>query len=201
MTKGRKDDKQNQLQICVDNKMAIYQGPVVNMSQLSGFPPTEKWKALEPQEEVVEGSVNKFDIRASTIEEHEDPTPPKHNFNETFDRPMFKGRSSEGGVCLKGEPQKILMHDHQLTVSSHPDDWLDAMLPTYKDLHKKTTTPHDLSIEMLCTWSNEKYKLMLMGNSVKYPAFTEFNPQDFEQYLYLLFWNGLHPSPQIEWKI
>ena len=49
MPKGRKDDKQNQLQICVDNKMAIYQGPVVNMSQLSGFPQTTKWKVLEPQ--------------------------------------------------------------------------------------------------------------------------------------------------------
>ena len=54
ITKGRKDEKQNQLQICVDNKMEICQGPVVNMSQLSGFPPTAKWKVLEPHEEVVE---------------------------------------------------------------------------------------------------------------------------------------------------
>ena len=52
--KGRKDEKQNQLQICVDKNMAICQGPVVNMYQLSGFPPTVKWKVLEPQEEVVE---------------------------------------------------------------------------------------------------------------------------------------------------
>ena len=54
MPKGSKDEKQNQLQICVDKKMAICQGPVENMSQLSGFPPTSKWKVLEPQEEVVE---------------------------------------------------------------------------------------------------------------------------------------------------
>ena len=54
MPKGRKDENQNQLQICVDNKMEICQGPVVNMSQLSGFPPTAKWKVLEPHEEVVE---------------------------------------------------------------------------------------------------------------------------------------------------
>ena len=40
MPKGRKDEKQNQLQICVDNKMAICQGPVVNISKLSGFTPT-----------------------------------------------------------------------------------------------------------------------------------------------------------------
>ena len=51
--KGRKDEKENQLHICVDNNMEICQGPVVNMSQLSGLPPTVKWKVLEPQEEVV----------------------------------------------------------------------------------------------------------------------------------------------------
>ena len=82
--------------------MEIFQGPVVNIYQLIGFPPTAKWKVLDPQEEVVEEPVNKFDFRATTIEEHEDPTTPKQNFNETFDRPMFKGRSSEGGVRLKG---------------------------------------------------------------------------------------------------
>ena len=100
--KRRKEEKHNQLKICVDNKIKIYQGPVANMSQLSGFTPTAKWKVLEPQEEVVEEPVNEFDFRAPTIEEHEDPTTPNHNFNETFDLPMFKGRSYEGGVHLKG---------------------------------------------------------------------------------------------------
>ena len=40
MQKGRKDETKNHLQIYVDKKMAIYQGHVANMSQLSGFPPT-----------------------------------------------------------------------------------------------------------------------------------------------------------------
>ena len=88
-----------------------------------------------------------------------------------------------------------------MTVYSHPYDWLDAMITTYKHLHKKTTTPHELSIKNLCTWSNEKAKLMLMDTAVKYPTFTEFTPQEFEQYLYLFFWNGLNPSPKIEWKL
>ena len=89
------------------------------------------------------------------------------------------------------------MNNHQLTVSSHPTDWLDAMLPTYKYLHKKTTTPHELSIKKVCTWSNKKAKLILMGTAVKYHTFTEFTHQEFEQYLYLLFWNGMNPSPQM----
>ena len=181
MPKGRKYKKQNQLQICVDNNMEICQGPVVNMSQLSGFPPTAKWKVLDPQEEVVEEPVNEFDFRAPTIEEHEYPTTPKHNFNETFDCPMFKGRSSEGGVCLKEETQARWMHDHHLTVSSHPSDWINSMLPTYKNLSKEKTTLHELSIENLCTWSNEKEKFMLIGTAVKFPTFTEFNTQEFEQ--------------------
>ena len=71
------------------------------------------------------------------------------------------------------------------------------MLPTYKHFHKKTTTPHELSIKKLCTWSNDKEKLMLMGTIVKYLTLTEFTPKEFEQYLYLVFWNGLNPSPQI----
>ena len=141
MPKGRKDEKQNQLQICVYNKMAICQGPVVNMSQLSGFTPTDKWKVLDPKEELVEEPVNELYLRAPTIEEHEYPTTPKNNFNETCDLPMFKGRSSEGGVFFKGEPRARCMHDHQLTVSSHHDDWLDAMLPTYTHLQKKKNSP------------------------------------------------------------
>ena len=89
------------------------------------------------------------------------------------------------------------MHNHQLTVSSYPDGWLDSMIPTYKYLHKKTTTPHELYIKKLCTRSNDKSKLVLMGTAVKYPTFTEFTTQEFEQYLYLFFLNGLNPSPQI----
>ena len=100
--------------------------------------------------------MKEFYFRTPTIEERKDPTTPKHNFNETFDHPMFKGRSSEGGVCLKGETRERWMHNHQLTVSSHTDDWIDAMIDAYKHLHKKTTTSHELSIENLCTWSNKK---------------------------------------------
>ena len=102
MPKGMKEEKQNQLKICVDNKILILQGPVVNMSQLSVFHTTANWKVLEPQQEIVEEPVNEFNFRAPTIEEHEDPTTNKHDFNETFDLPMFKGRSYEGGVHLKG---------------------------------------------------------------------------------------------------
>ena len=96
----------------------------------------------------MEEPVNELDFRDPTIEEHEDPTTPNHNFNETFDPPILKGRSYESGVNLKGEPRAIWIHDHHLTVYSHPTDWPDSMLPTYKNLHKKTTTPREISIKI-----------------------------------------------------
>ena len=93
------------------------------------------------------------------------------------------------------------MHDYQMTVSIHLADWLDVMLPTYKNVHNKTTTPHELYIEKLRKRSNKKSKLIMMGTAVKYHTFTEFTPQEFEQYLYIFFWNGLTPSPHIGWKL
>ena len=139
--------------------------------------------------------MNEFKFRAPTMEEHENPVTPKHTIDETFNRPMFQGKSRLGGTRVKGEPRAAWLHDHHLTIHSHPADWLDAMLPTYTVLHKKSLTPHELSIEKLCKWSNEKALLMGMGTPFMYPTFVQFTPQEFEQYLYLFFWNGLNPSP------
>ena len=42
---------------------------------------------------------------------------------------------------------------------------------------------------------------MLMGTKSRYPSFTEFTTEEWEKYLYLFFWNGLNPSPQIQMKL
>ena len=49
LPKGKKCEKQTQLQICVDNAMAICEGPIQNMQQLGGFPPSVTWKVLEAE--------------------------------------------------------------------------------------------------------------------------------------------------------
>ena len=54
---------------------------------------------------------------------------------------------------------------------------------------------------VMCKWSNEKALLMNMGTPDFYTTFKLFTVQEFEQYLYVFFWNGLNPSPQIEWKL
>ena len=43
--------------------------------------------------------------------------------------------------------------------------------------------------------------LMQMGTQSMYPNFTSFTTEEFEKYLYLFFWNGLAPSPQISMKL
>ena len=42
---------------------------------------------------------------------------------------------------------------------------------------------------------------MLMDPKGYYPQFKPFTTEEFEQYLYLIFLNGHHLSPQIEWKL
>ena len=39
------------------------------------------------------------------------------------------------------------------------------------------------------------------GDQELLPKIQPFTTEEFEQYLYLIFLNGLHPSPQIEWKL
>ena len=58
--KGRKDEKHNQLQICVDNEMSICQGACVEYVSVERIPPTAKQKVPEPHEEVAEEAVNEF---------------------------------------------------------------------------------------------------------------------------------------------
>ena len=42
---------------------------------------------------------------------------------------------------------------------------------------------------------------MQMGSRSFYPQFKRFHTEEWEQYLYLLGWNGLNPSPQIDMKL
>ena len=87
-----------------------------------------------------------------------------------------------------------------LHLSNQQVDWINAMLPSYNE-KKINLTPHQLSIDTMCKWSNEKALLMNMGTPDLYPTVKLFTVQELEQYLYVFFWNGLNPSPQIEWRI
>ena len=84
---------------------------------------------------------------------------------------------------------------------SHRVDWLDAFSPVYTARNKTSYTPHHLSVEKICRWSNEKTMLMEMGTETLYPTFVSFTTREFEQYMYLLFFGGLNPSPRVKDKL
>ena len=131
------------MSVAAESKMPIINEPIANMKDLGGFPPTERWNILEHTDEVVLDPVNEFAFRAPTLEEADNPTTPKHNYNETFDCPVFTGNSrvknedGEPQVRTNGEPQARWLSDYKLNVNSHPVDWMNAILPS--DLfHPKT---------------------------------------------------------------
>ena len=140
--------------------MPIANETIAKMKELGGLPPTARCNILEHTDEVVLDPVNEFAFRAPTLEEADNPTTPKHNYNETFDRPVFTGKirvkneDGEPQVRTKGGPRARWLSDHKLNFNSHPVDWMNAMLPSYNENNKSTLTPHQISIETMCKWSN-----------------------------------------------
>ena len=125
---------------------------------------------------------------------------PKHNYAEKIDRPVFTGRNRKEEVRTKGEPRAVFLVDEGLSVFSHPIDWMDAFIPVYLKACKSSRTPHHLSIAKLCRWSNKKTALLEMGTNSLYKTFVPFSTADFEQYMYIRYFNGLNPSPRVEDK-
>ena len=93
------------------------------------------------------------------------------------------------------------IRDHGLSVASHPEDWADAFFPCYEKQKKTCMTPYHMSVEKLCRWSNEKATLLEMGTPSKYPDFKAFTTKEFEQYMFLPFWNGMCSPPSVEMKL
>ena len=117
----------------VAQKMPIVEGgPDKDAAALGGFPVGSKWKMLDPLPAPVSDPVNEFAFRPPTLDEGESPTTPKHNYEETFDRPIFTGKNMKGEMRLKGEPRMRFIIDHGLSEASHPEDWADSFFPRYE---------------------------------------------------------------------
>ena len=171
------------------------------MNELSGFPVGSKWKLLSLSS-VIEDPPNLFNMHAPTDDPDLLPTLQKQNYDEIWDRPVFEGRSKAGGIRFKGEVRSKFIKDSNLTIHSHPVDWVSAFFPVYeKPARSKSETPYHLSSKHLCRWSNEKAQLLEMGTKGYYRDFVPFSTEEWEKYLYLFFFNGLNPSPQVEMKL
>jgi len=132
--KGRKDELRVMLKQCMEKGMGIVEGVTKDMQVLSGFPVGSRWKELQPGDDIVPEPVNEFAFHAPTDNPEALPRVQKQNFDETWDRPVFKGRNLENEVRLKGHPRRRWIKDEGLNENSHPVEWLDAMLPAYHSL-------------------------------------------------------------------
>ncbi|KAL7554400.1 hypothetical protein ACHAWF_017867 [Thalassiosira exigua] len=203
--KCKKTELQQMLQNCTSQQMPIVAAPSKAMKALSDFLVGSKWKERTPRLEVGPEPENIFDMYTPTDNAENLPTVPKQKFDETWDRPEFTGKDWDKNVHLKGRPCADWIWDQGLNVHSHPADWVDAFLHVYKPpklkKEKNKGHPYKHSVEQLCRWSNERARLMEMGTKSLYPEFKPFSTEEWEKYLYLIFWNGLNPSPSVQQKL
>ncbi|CAB9519576.1 unknown protein [Seminavis robusta] len=185
---------------------------------LSEFAPGSYWEPLNPKEEAVEEPENTIrNARAPTVPADEaGSVPVKHNFAETFDRPIFTGKRTvpkyhSNGKRIMQEGRQVnesVMREHlslrqeflrknKLTQYSDPVEYANAFLPWDENLHD----PKWLSISKLTTFTNMKAQLSNAGDGgTCYRDFKPFNVKEIRQFLGLYVLNGLSPSPRIEMK-
>jgi hypothetical protein len=184
---------------------------------MTGFAPGSHWVPLLPDKEAVVEPVNTLaNARAPTVPRDEAFTVPiKHNFNETFDRPLFQGRhfvpryDDEGNkVTDAAAAQNIVIRKHlvarrkfqikhQLSKHSDPVEFAEAFIPWNANVYNDKF----LSMHQLTVFTNLK---ALSANAGKggscYPDFEPFTVKQIRQFLGVSIWQGLNPSPRVEMK-
>jgi Transposase IS4 len=188
------------------------------VTDMAGFAPGSHWLPLQPQEETALEPLNVLaTARAPTVPREEaDTVPVKHNFSETFDRPLFHGRQyiprydSDGNKVTDAlEPQELVIRKalvarrkfqlrHQLCKHSDPVEFMDAFFPVTPNPYG----PSFLSMDRLTIFTNLKAQLANAGRGgTCYKDWTPFCVKEIRQFLGLYIWNGINPSPQIDMQL
>ena len=103
---------------------------------------------------------------------------------------------------VHGAPNTSFLKEHGFTVNYPPVGFINAFMPKMnqkKNFREKT--PYSLSVKNMCIWSNEKSGLMGMGGCKFYPTLQHFSVDEFENHLYMYYFNGLNPSPRVQMKL
>jgi hypothetical protein len=157
--------------------------------------------------------------RAPTVPRDEATSVPiKHNFTETFDRPIFSGKQqvqkmhnnnkkvfdADGNPVMESvqrqkiTPRRDFLLKHKLSVHSDPVEYADAFFPWTENPY----SPGLLSMAQLTTFTDLKAKLANAGpGGVCYPDWVDFTVDELRQHIGLYVWNGLSPSPRLEMKL
>jgi hypothetical protein len=186
---------------------------------LGGFAETAYWSQLKPRDAPISEPVNAFPgARAPTVPPDEtEQIAAKFDFGELFERPNFAGtyqrnatnRNGRGKMDATGKPiqesaplkygcpNPAFIRKHGLTKESRPIDWFAAFMPRSRE--KKES--HKFHIGQWCAWTNMKAQLMNAGQAgFLYPDFKPFSVEEIEMFLGLYIFNGLAPSPRVEFK-
>jgi hypothetical protein len=188
------------------------------VNDMAGFAPGAYWEQLNAIEEPVEEPLNTIrNARAPTVDA-DAKVPVKHDFAETFDRPIFEGKvqvqkmhnnnkkmfDKDGTPIMTTAqrqhitPRQDFLLKHNLTRSSDPVEYANAFFPWKENPYN----PALLSMGMLTTYTNLKAKLANAGpGGVCYPDWKDFTVDELRQHIGLYVWNGLSPSPRLEMKL
>jgi hypothetical protein len=179
---------------------------------LPSFAAGAHWVELVPEAEPVEEPINRSNFHQPTVLAEDAPyLPPKYNYPDKFDRPVFTGQRwvpemkngkimrdktrkmlTKKSISKKGGPQLGWINRHALTVDSSPANWFQAFFPTEAEGDK-------FCVKLLAVFSNAKTNQMGAGATL-YPDFVEFTARDIEKFIGLYILNGLNPSPDITMK-
>ena len=230
---GNKDVLQARLRDAIGNNVPI--GPPVAVAVPAreadeevnaiptGFPEGTHWKILSHESmQVVEPSNPTFNApRAPTVpEEDAKEIPTKHNFIETFDRPVWQGRMDKPVLFASGIQKKnrdgtdtmenvsrvngcvnpAFIKKHNLSMMSTPEEFIEVFFPYAKNPYT-TGNREYISFALITKWTNLKAVLAGAGpDGTIYPDFTPFTIKEVRQHLGLYIFNGLTPSPRVEYK-
>lgn len=214
---GRKAELQKRLKKAISDGVKCDTIGLANRScnmqpkELSGFPSTARWVPLEPLTDAVAEPENpNFRLpRAPTVPvEDASIVPQKHDFQEKYTRPSFKGtlkspmkarngrfkKDGDGNIMYtetvrkKGGPNPTFIKQNGLTKTSHPAHWLQAFIP-------------ESAIKLWTRHTNMKALLSGAGTeSGIYSDFKPFSENEIRQHIGLYMFNGISPSPRVEMK-
>lgn len=227
--KTRKNDLLGLLEEAIRNNVPIFDaasgggdGDAGNIIQApgieDGFEPQARWVELKRKDEAVD---------CPTQEGFRGPTQPasqtienvRYDFQECFDRPVFKECSPEwrftkskknrrvqmdgrgvpryfSSLREKGRAKVSWLEKHGLNNESQPWEYVEGLMRT--DLtgeNKERTLFNDWT-----AWTNTKAVLGNVGRGGVYNGFTDFDVEEIKRFVGLYVLNGLNISPRIEYK-
>ncbi len=111
---------------------------------------------------------------------------------------------------VKGSPSKQFLEKYHLNERSHPDDWLNALIPLtprdnlelIKDIDVKGNGSTKFSVSNWTTYTNCKARLSNAGEFGHQFAgrWKDIDNDDVRRFLGVIVLDGLNPSPQMTRK-